>query len=314
MKKLGKAPASLPKSGLSMTRHRCLAGVFFTLPAIIGVLWLFVWPMIQSFIMSLSNVEFNVDAGKAINHFIGFRNYVSALLEDANFNKYLVTSLGKMLTNVPIIVFFSFFAATLINQKFHGRGIARFIFFLPLVISSATVLTLDSSDVFQQAMGSADFKSIDSGGFLQSIQLEDLLVYTGLPEGIQQFLMTAINSVFKTISLSGVQIIILLAALQSVPPSLYEMARVEGATPWEIFWKITFVMISPMLLLCTVYSIIDSFTAYDNQVILAIKNQMYGVGNMGLASAMSWIYFAVVTIILLVIALVGSKLVFYYDK
>ena len=164
-------------------------------------------------------------------------------------------------------------------------------------------------------MANADFKAIDSSnGFLQSLQMGDLLAYTGLPEGICNFILTAIDSVFKTISLSGVQIIILLAALQSVPPSLYEMAKVEGATPWEIFWKITFVMISPMLLLCTIYSIIDSFTAYNNQVILAIKNQMYGVGNIGLASAMSWIYFVVVTAILLLIAWIGSKLVFYYDK
>lgn len=302
-------------SRLSMTHKRYLAGLLFTLPAVIGVLWLFVWPMLQSFFMSLSNVEFDVGAGKAVNHFIGLRNYIVALLEDANFNKYLVTALGNMATNVPIIVFFSFFAATLINQKFPGRGLARFIFFLPLVISSATVLTLDSSDVFQQAMANSDFKAIDSSsGFLQSLQMGDLLAYTGLPEGICKFILTAIDSVFKTISLSGVQIIILLAALQSVPPSLYEMAKVEGATQWEIFWKITFVMISPMLLLCTIYSIIDSFTAYNNQVILAIKNQMYGVGNMGLASAMSWIYFVVVTVILLLIAGIGSKLVFYYDK
>ena len=91
------------------------------------------------------------------------------------------------------------------------------------------------------------------------------------------------------------------------------MAKVEGATSWEIFWKITFVLISPMLLLCTIYSIVDSFTAYNNQVILAVKEQMYGMGNYGLASAMSWIYFAIVTVILALVAVVGSKMVFYYD-
>lgn len=300
---------------ITMKNKRYLVGVIFTLPAIIGILWLFVWPMLQSFMMSLSNVAFDVDAGKAVNHFIGIRNYVVALLEDPNYNKYLVSALGKMATNVPVIIFFSFFAATLINQKFHGRGLARLIFFLPLVISSATILTLDSTDVFQQSMSSGDFKEIDSAtGFLQSLQMKDLLDYTGLPEKISNFILKAIDGVFETISLSGVQIVILLAALQSVPPSLYEMAKVEGATPWEIFWKITFVMISPMLLLCTIYSIIDSFTAYDNQVILAIENQMYGVGNMGLASAMSWIYFVIVTGILLIVAAVGSKLAFYYDK
>ncbi len=305
----------ISRRGRWMKNKRYIFGIFFTLPAVIGVFWLFLWPMLQSFLMSLSNVAFDVDAGKAVNEYIGLKNYTAALMEDPQYNRYLVTSLVNMATNVPVIVFFSFFAATLINQKFRGRGLARLIFFLPLVISSAAILTLDSTDVFQQSMASGEFKEIDlSTGFLQSLRMEELLAYTGLPDGIGSFILKAIDSVFETISLSGVQIVILLAALQSVPSSLYEMAKVEGATPWEIFWKITFVMISPMLVLCTIYSIIDSFTAYNNRVILAIENQMYGVGNMGLASAMSWIYFGIVTVILLAVAGVGSRLAFYYDK
>lgn len=102
--------------------------------------------------------------------------------------------------------------------------------------------------------------------------------------------------------------------LQSVSPALYEVAEVEGASRWEIFWKITFVLISPMLLLCVIYSIVDSFTAYDNNVILYIKSQMYAMGNYGIASAMSWIYFLIVSLILGAIAYFGSKMVFYYDK
>lgn len=303
------------KSKLSMQRKKQLTGLVFTLPALIGVIWLFISPMIRSLYMSFSSVAFDIAAGKAVSTLIGARNYVAALTEDPNFNYYLVTSLTQMATTVPIIVFFSFFASTLVNQKFRGRSIARFMFFLPLVISSATVLTLDSTDVFQRVMADANYKSIDSAtGFLQSLEIGTLIQYTGLPESISLFIQNAIGSVFKTISLSGVQIIILLAALQSVPKSLYEMAIVEGATAWEIFWKITFVLISPMLLLCTLYSVIDSFISYDNLVLLAVNNQMYKVGNIGLASAMAWIYFAVVAVILGIIALLGSKLVFYYDK
>lgn len=306
--------AKAARRRLSMKHKRYMAGVLFTLPAIIGIVWLFLWPVLQSFLMSLSSVAFDTAAGKSINTFIGLRNYITALLEDANFNKYLVSSLQQMAVNVPIIVLFSFFAATLIHEKFPGRGVARFLFFLPLVLSSAAVMTLDSADLFQQSMANSDFKSIDTGsGFLQGVELARLLEYTGLPESLSNVILSGVNSVFKIISLSGVQIIVLLAALQSVSPSLYEMAKVEGATSWEIFWKITFVLISPMLLLCTIYSIVDSFTAYNNQVILAVKEQMYGMGNYGLASAMSWIYFAIVTVIQAIVAVVGSKMVFYYD-
>ena len=265
--------------------------------------------------MSLSSVSFDYGVGSAIYKNVGTENYRYVFTKDPNFVKYLLSALKKIAVNVPIIVFFSFFAATLIHDDFPGRGIARFMFFLPLVISSATVLTLDSSDLLQSTMSNSDFKSLsESQGFLQSLQIADLLEYTGFPENVSKFVLNAINNVFDTISSSGVQIIVILAALQSVSPALYEVAEVEGASRWEIFWKITFVLISPMLLLCVIYSIMDSFTAYDNNVILYIKSQMYAMGNYGIASAMSWIYFLIVSLILGAIAYFGSKMVFYYDK
>ena len=303
---------------MSMAQKKMLAGFLFTLPAIIGVIWLFLIPMGKSLFTSFHHVEISLQSKSTEYTFMGFENYRTALARDPTFNQTLVESLVQMLTNVPIIVFFSFFAATLVNSKFPGRSIARFLFFLPLVTASASVMTLDSSDVFQQAMANTDFKSIDAGGFLQGLEVSELLQYSGRLEGLADFIMNAINGVFKIISLSGVQIIILLAALQSVPRSLYEMAIVEGATQWEIFWKITFVLISPMLLICLLYSIIDSFTAYDNMVLQAIEYQLYtaaGYGQgYGLAAAMSWIYFLVMAILLGAVGLIGSKLAFYYDK
>lgn len=302
------------KNYLSMSNKKKMVGFLFTLPSIIGIIWLFIGPMIYSLIMSFSDVKFDMKQRKAVTTFIGLKNYIYALTQDPAFNRCLLIAFSQLI-NVAIIVFFSFFAATLINSKFRGRSIARFIFFLPLVITSATIMTLDSTDVFQQAMLNSSFKSVDNAtGFLQSIQMGELLKYTGLPKVISDYLLTGINSVFKTISLSGVQIIIILAALQSVPRSLYEMAIVEGATSWEIFWKITFVLISPMLLICVLYSIIDSFTAYDNWVLGTIKRIIIISGNYGIASAMSWIYFAAITAVIGVVAFAGSKLVFYYDK
>ncbi|MFQ8952200.1 MAG: hypothetical protein ACLR56_03715 [Oscillospiraceae bacterium] len=180
------------------------------------------------------------------------------------------------------------------------------MFFLPLVISSATVLTLDSSDLLQSTMSNSDFKSLsESQGFLQSLQIADLLEYTGFPENVSKFVLNAINNVFDTISSSGVQIIVILAALQSVSPALYEVAEVEGASRWEIFENN---LCSYFRCSCSViYSIVDSFTAYDNNVILYIKSQMYAMGNYGIASAMSWIYFLIVSLILGAIAYFARK-------
>lgn len=299
---------------ISRTVRRELTGFLFSLPLIIGLIWLFLYPLMNSLIMSFCKVTFESVGGYSLK-FTGMSNYVYALFTDPTFNRRLVDSMLNMLWNVPVIVMFSFFAATLINEKFKGQRLAKFIFFLPLVISSAAIMSLDATDYYQNVMSNSSYKALDvSGSFLQGFKMQELLSLVGLPQSVMDFIVGAVNSVYKTISMSGVQIVILLAALQSVPRSLYEAAIVDGATGWEQFWKITFHMISPMLLLCTIYSIIDSFTSSSNVVLSTIKTEMFNRMDMGLSSAMSWLYFIIVIVFIGAVYLICSRGVFYYDK
>jgi ABC-type sugar transport system permease subunit len=114
--------------------------------------------------------------------------------------------------------------------------------------------------------------------------------------------------------MSGIQILIIFAGLQSISPSIYEAANVEGASGWEKYWLITFPMVSPVLLLSVVYTIIDSFTAFNNWVVVLIKNTMFGKQEFATGSAMSFIYFAIVSTFVGLVILIGNKVVFYYDK
>lgn len=299
------------KTMINIKSSRAIAGLVLSLPCIVGVIWLFIIPMGLSLKMSLSNVL--IAPGGLVYKFTQFDNYFNAMFSDPNFNRNLVDSIFQ-LVNVPIILIFSFFAAMIINQKFVGQRIARVIFFLPIVLSSAAMQSLNSTDILQQTMQSEGFKSLSTAtNSFQNIQLDLLFIQFGLPNSFVVFLSGATKQVIQLVAISGVQMIVFLASLQSVPPSLYEAAYIEGASGWEKFWVVTLPMISPTILLCLVYSIIDSFTSNDNKVLTLINSQLTSM-NYGLGSAMAWIYFLVITILLVIILVIGNRLVFSYDK
>lgn len=294
------------KKGMRIKTRKAIVGALFTLPLMIGLVWFFLLPVFSSVRMAFSQVQ--IAAGGLHYVFWGLPNFNTAFFEDAYYNQYLVQSIISMCTSVPVIIMFSFLAATLINQKFKGKNIARVIFFLPIVLASSAMMSMDVGDVLQASMRDSSFRAIGSGiSFLQNLQLDNLLSRIGLPANTVVFLSDAVNNVYQIISQSGVQILIILAALQSVSPSLFEAARVEGATAWESFWLITFPMISPILVVCIVYTIIDSFTAYNNFIIAMIKQYMISM-NYGVASAMAWIYFVIIIGILGIVMLLISPL------
>ena len=105
--------------------------------------------------------------------------------------------------------------------------------------------------------------------------------------------------------------LIFLAGLQSISPSIYEACQIEGATGWETFWKVTFPMISPMILVNAVYTVIDSFTRSTNPVMSFLNASK---ADFGQRVAMSWIYFLIVVLIIAVVAAVASSFVFYQRR
>ena len=106
---------------------------------------------------------------------------------------------------------------------------------------------------------------------------------------------------------SGVQILLFLSGLQSISPSLYEAARIDGATEWEIFWKVTVPMISPILLLNIVYTLVNSFTNISNPLLTYI--QTYGVSNgqFTYGAALGWIYFIFIGIVVAIVFAIMQK-------
>jgi ABC-type sugar transport system permease subunit len=107
-----------------------------------------------------------------------------------------------------------------------------------------------------------------------------------------------------------VQILLFLAALISIPKSFYEASNIEGASAWSTYWKITFPMVSPYILVAIVYTVVDSFTDYDNALINYIYDNIRQMFH-GTASAMAWVYTLSVFALMGVIVGLTSRRVFY---
>jgi len=301
------------KRKLTLQGKDAVAGYLFIIPFLVGFFGLFLPMLLKSVMFSFSNMT--VEKGgyvleKAANG--GFEHYIRALTIDPKFNLQLLGAVKDMAVNVPLILIFSFFAANLLNQKFRGRGVARSIFFFPVILTSGIVLGIESSDLLQATLGPEGMLSADDASTVFNVATF-LLKYTNLPNGIVTYLSEAVLGIYDIVIASGVQILIFLAGLQGISPSLYEASNMEGATAWENFWKITFPMISPLILVNAIYTIIDSFTSANNELMTLIKKTIFNDVRYGYGSAMAWIYFLVIAVIISVVGGIIAKRVFYMD-
>ena len=277
----------------TMPAKRARTGTLFILPFIIGFLFFMVRPLILSLQMSLNEVNL-IRGGGFTMTWNDFYNYHYALQTDPNFNEYLVQEIGRMAINTIATLVLSFVIAVILNQKFKGRILCRIIFFLPVILSSGVLPGIESSNEFFNMMTDIGKSVEESSGVNVSLALQELLQVSGVAGDIFDVVFQMIDAIYDIVMSSGIQIIVFLSGLQAISPSLYEAADVEGCSAWESFWKITFPMVSPLLLVNCIYTIIDFFMKNDNRVIEKINDVMYGVRmDFGAASAMSWIYFGV---------------------
>jgi ABC-type sugar transport system permease subunit len=295
---------------LTLMQRRSLVGFTFILPWLIGFVFLFATPLFQS--MQFSFHKLVVAPGGYALEYIGFQNFRDALFVDANFNRILTESVTEMALNVPMILFFSLFSAALLNQRFRGRGAARAVFFLPVILASGAIAAAETAGLISMTGSSEVAQELgqSQSGF-DALSLVFMLDSAGLPAWFINYIVDGTGRIYEIIRSSGVQILIFLAALQSVPPAMYEVAKMEGATGYESFWKITFPMVSPLILTNIIYTIIDSFS--NSPVTITIYETAFRSQNFGLSAAMSWLYTIMVALILIVIGFMVSRKVFYYN-
>lgn len=303
------------KKPRNLRRRNAIAGYLFVSPFIIGFVAFLLKPMFESFWMSLSNVTLSLTGdGKpfVMDVITNWKetNYYRAFFVDREFKTLLTNTLTEMAIQVPAILVFSFFVALLLNQEFKGRGFVRAIFFLPVILSSGILVGLETDNILMSGM-----KEImeESAGPSITVTLQEILSTSGIGGKILDPVFTIIDAVYDVALASGIQIVIFISGLQTVSPSMYEAAKIEGCSAWESFWKITFPMVSSMILVNLIYSVVDFFMRTDNEAMELITKKINPEMNYGLGSAMAWSYFGIVIVVLGILAGLISKKVYYYE-
>jgi ABC-type sugar transport system permease subunit len=289
------------KKKMTYAQKRSFWGILFLLPWAIGILVFFLGPLVRTFYYSFFEME--LATGGFSYKFTGLGNYKYALRVDPAFNQKLLAALTETLRNVPIQIFVSLFVAMLLNGEYKGKGFFRLIFFVPIILATGiTKLELADITLAKEA----------SESFVNTAGVTNILNSSGIPSVFINYIMVFVNDIFDVITTAGVQMLIFLSGLQSISPSLYEVAKIEGCSQFECFCKITLPMISPMILVCMIYSLADSFARADISKMIStttFTNAQYGLG-----AAMSAVYFLVSIFVILVLSAIVSKGVFYYDK
>lgn len=286
---------------LSYQHKRTFWGILFLMPWAIGVLAFFLGPLVKTFYYAFFDMTLEKNGFSYI--FAGFENFKYALTVDPNFNQDILTALGDVVKNVPIQIFVSLFVAILLNGEYKGRGFFRLVFFIPIILATGiTTIELTGVNIAEEA----------SQSIINTDAIVSIVSTSGIPMSAVNLILEFVESIFDVITTSGVQMLIFLAGLQAISPVLYEVAEIEGCSKFECFCKITLPMISPMILVCTIYSLADTFSNAD--VSETIQTVIFTNAKYGLGASMSAIYFLVSLAVILLVSFIVSKGVFYYDK
>ncbi|MBO5357695.1 MAG: sugar ABC transporter permease [Clostridia bacterium] len=272
----------------------------FLSPWIVGMVFFFLMPIIQSAYFSFAHISIEMDGIKT--SFMGLDNFKYILFKDTQYIDSFIEAVTDMLISVPFILVVSLILAVLLNNKFRGRLFFRSLFFMPVIIASGVVLDL----YLGAASSNATEVAVNDAVSFGMMDFSEIFTALNLPTAIESYLSVALDNLFMLVWQSGIQIILFIAGLQSIPDLLYEVAHVEGATKWEEFWFITLPMLGRTMFLVIVFTIVENITKSNNEIISHgynfFNNMDYGRG-----SASLWFYFLVVGIVMAIVLFIYNK-------
>jgi len=243
-------------------------------------------------------------------HWVGFQNFIE-LITDAGFGEALLNTIVFSAMYVPGVIVISLLVALLLNNKVHGIGIFRTLFFLPS-ITSAVAVSLIFSWLYARNNGLLNYMIGSMGGTPVNWLGSDMIMYS-----------VVIANIWGAV---GEGMVIFLAGLQAIPKDYYEAATVDGAGGLAKFFNITLPLITPAIFFQTILSTINAFQAFEyiymltrrgggDSTIPTIVFSVYREGfkwfNMGGASAQAIILAVIITILMLVYFQLEKKYVTY---
>jgi len=300
---------------LSLRRKEMLSGYLFILVWLFGFVAFFLTNFFRAIRYSVSELVIQSAEGGYILNFIGIANYRNIFTEHPTFNQTLVESVINMIIDVPLIIIFSLMIAVMLNRKIKFRGVYRVIFFLPVIMAAEAVDSALEQALMVMMGGISNIpEQVREGVEGTGVNLMYLIAtfeQYGIPVLLLEYLTDAVARIYSILRASGVQILIFLAALQSVPSSLYEVVKIEGATAYETFWKVTFPMISPLILTNVIYTIVAMYM--DSEIVSLSYDTAFALFNFGVGAAMSIVSSIVTCVILMIAGYAISKGVYYRE-
>ncbi len=275
----------------------------FVLPWLIGFLLFFIKPLVELFYYSFNKVEMSSNGGLTFTA-VGFSQYKEAFFENTKFNPLLSDAVLGSIPRMILVLIFSLIVAVLLNGKFVGRGLARAVFFIPIIMASKTITAVVGG---MQAQMITEVSGQDQG----NIAFLTAFLARFLDPRTLHFLLNSVSTIFNTVLLSGVQTLIFLSGLQAISNSHYEVAKIEGASNYETFWRVTIPMISPMILIAAVYTLAEHFMTAE--LVEYMNDIAFKTSNYGLSAAMSVVYLLVSLLIVTLVSFVISRRVYYND-
>lgn len=296
---------------MSLEKRKTMKGYLFILPWLIGFLVFYLRSLIMTCQFSFSELTVQAGGGYTLD-FVGLDNFIYCLRGHATFKQVLTLSVTNLLVDIPLIIFFSLLMAMLLNKKFKGRSLVRAIFFLPVLMNSEAITQALQFCLQSMLAGvSPSSAEVATNGALNVDFYLGIMRSLSIPSGAFEYVIGAVQRINDIVTASGVQIIIFIAALQSIPGSLYEVAKIEGATGYETFWKVTLPMVTPHIITNIVYTVVINFASSD--VISLAYDEAFVRSDYGLSSAMSIISSLVICLILFIVVRIMQKRTFYYN-
>lgn len=225
-KPAAKSAPKKKKRVASLDRAKSRAGWVFVLPFVLGFIIIYLPVIIESIRLSFYRIRPITGGGFELIP-VGFQNYQEALFVDPDFVKTLVSGLKQLAFDIPAIVIFSLFMAVLLNQKMVGRAAFRAIFFIPVILSTGLIESIDAQNIMSDYMDSAEGINDGTGSstaseLVSAMDIERLFSNMAVGSGLVEYVTTMINNIYDIVNRSGVQMLIFLSGLQSISPAIYE--------------------------------------------------------------------------------------------
>ena len=259
-------------------------GYLFLIPWLVGFLLFTGIPFFATVYLSFFNVEQHVQ-GFTLD-FVGWGNYSRALFQYIEFNPAMVDYIIMIFTYTPTIIVISFILAYFLNMKLRFRAGFRTIYFLPVIVLSGPVM----------------HEVMDTGSTGAEIDLSGIFIFRIVDYYFPlagDMLLVLFSNFSIILWFTGIPIVLFITAMQKINPSLYEAARIDSASTWQILFKITIPLVKQTILIATIFTIVQLGSFATNPLYDLIRRSIaYASGGLGLASAYAWMYSLVALLIM----------------